>query len=79
MLHMTKVKSFLRAVWSFARWGDISIIEHDRRQVICHACDAMRVVKTGIFCRACHCQPTAISDLRTKWRMRDLKCPKGQW
>lgn len=76
---MLRVISFLRAVWSFVRWGDVSLVTHDRRQVICLRCDRLQVTKTGIFCRACGCAPWVISDLRTKWRMRDLKCPLEKW
>lgn len=76
---LTKVISFLRAVYSFVRHGDIPLIEHDRRQVICLRCDYLRVGKTGVFCHACGCRPSPISDLRTKWRMRILRCPLGKW
>jgi len=74
-----KVESFLRALWSFARHGDALLVEHDRRQAICLGCEHLRLMSNGVFCNACECPPWAVSDLRTKWRMRDLKCPKDKW
>jgi hypothetical protein len=74
-----KVKSFALAVWSFIRYGDAPLAEHDRRQTICMACEHLRPMASGVFCKACDCPPWAISDLRTKWRMRDVKCPLGKW
>lgn len=79
MLSLKKARSFLRAVWSFIRWGDVPLITHDRRQLICLRCEHIRPTKTGVFCWKCGCPPWAISDLRTKWRMRDIKCPLGKW
>lgn len=79
MLYLTRAKSFLLAVWSFVRWGDVPLIEHDRRQKICLGCDRLEVTKTGVFCQECRCLHWAISDLRTKWRMRNLKCPLDKW
>lgn len=74
-----KVKSFLRAVWSFVRYGDAPLIEHDRRQKICLGCDRLDVTETGVFCQECRCLHWPVSDLRTKWRMRDLRCPLDKW
>jgi hypothetical protein len=74
-----KIWSLLRAIWSFYRWGDVPIVKYDQRQLVCLRCEYVQVVKHGIFCRACGCPPSALSDMRTKWRMRDLKCPLGKW
>jgi len=74
-----KTRSFVRAVLSFLRHGDIPLIEHDRRQEICLNCDRLAPTWTGVFCSACGCPPSPISDLRTKWRMRKLRCPLGKW
>lgn len=79
MLFLRKAWSFLRAVWSFVRWGDVPLIEHDRRQAICLGCDRLDVTATGVFCKECRCPHWPVSDQRTKWRMRDLKCPLGKW
>jgi hypothetical protein len=74
-----KIESFLLAVWSFVRWGDAPLLEHDRRQAICLKCKRLHVTPTGVFCLECRCPHSAISDLRTKWRMRDLRCPLNKW
>lgn len=74
-----ELKSFARAVWSFIRWGDAPLDLHDKRVVICHRCPEMRVARAGVFCAACKCPRWAGSDLRTKWRMRDIKCPLNKW
>lgn len=74
-----KARSFLRAVWSFIRYGDVPLDLHDKRSAICHRCDHMRVTPGGIFCRVCECPHWFVSDLRTKWRMRDVKCPLNKW
>ena len=79
MLLVAKARTFLRAVWSFARWGDAPLIEHDERQKECLKCEHLEVTATGVFCGKCGCAKWAISDLRTKWRMRDLKCPIDKW
>jgi hypothetical protein len=76
---LKKAKSFLRAVWSFARWGDVALAEHDRREAICLDCEHLDVALTGVFCLECRCPHWPISDLRTKWRMRNLKCPLNKW
>ena len=79
MLYLKKVWSFLRAVWSFFRWGDVPLIEHDRRQAICCCCERIDVKPAGVFCLECECPRWPISDLRTKWRMLDIKCPLEKW
>ncbi|MCI0391668.1 MAG: hypothetical protein MOB07_23230 [Acidobacteria bacterium] len=76
---LLKAKRLLRAVWSFVRWGDAPMIEHDRRMTICTDCDNLVYTPNGIFCGACDCPYSPVSDLRTKCRMRDVKCPVGKW
>lgn len=79
MLWIKKALSFLRAVYSFIRYGDVPLLEHDRRQQICMGCEWLDVVASGVFCQACDCPNWTVSDMRTKWRMRELKCPLGKW
>jgi hypothetical protein len=79
MLYLKKAWSLLRAVSSFVRWGDVPLVEHDRRQKICLGCNRLDVTETGVFCLECRCPHWPGSDLRTKWRMRDLRCPLGKW
>lgn len=79
MLFLKRITSFLRAVWSFVIHGDERLIVYEDRQRICLNCDQLSVWETGVFCKACNCPRWALSDLRTKWRMRDLKCPQGKW
>jgi hypothetical protein len=79
MLRVAKARSFLCAVWSFFWYGDAPLVDHDRRQAICLRCEHLEVTATGVFCKACGCPHWAVSDLRTKWRMRDIKCPLDKW
>jgi hypothetical protein len=74
-----KALSFLRAIWSFVRWGDVPLARHDRRQAICLGCEHLEPTANGVFCQECRCPHWAVSDLRTKWRMSDLRCPLGKW
>jgi len=79
-----KARSFARAIWSFIRYGDISIKEHDRRMLICNDCEHVIYAPitqspTNQFCGACECPRSPLSDLRTKCRMRDAKCPIDKW
>lgn len=74
-----KFADFLAALWSFIRYGDVPLQEHDRRQRICLECPKVQVTQAGLFCLACKCPRWVISDLRTKWRMRVLKCPLEKW
>lgn len=74
-----KVSSLARALWSFARWGDVPLIRYETRRVTCEQCPQLRITSTGYFCGACACPQWAGSDLRSKWRMADLKCPQGRW
>lgn len=79
MLYLTQLWSFLRAVWSFLRWGDAPLALVLEREKVCMACPEMDVTETNEFCKACDCPRWAISDLRTKRRMRDIKCPLDKW
>jgi hypothetical protein len=79
MLFLKKIKSFLAAVWSFVRWGDVPLWQATEREEACLACPALELTATGMFCKECRCPHWAISDMRTKWRMRDLKCPLNKW
>jgi hypothetical protein len=74
-----RAASFFWAVWSFIKYGDAPIKEHDRRQRICLGCERLDVTATGVFCQECRCPHWPMSDLRTKWRMRDLRCPLNKW
>jgi hypothetical protein len=79
MVLLKKAVNFLRAVWSFVRRGDAPLALHDRRQTICLCCEHLRPTKAGVFCIQCRCPHWPVSDLRTKWRMRDVKCPLNKW
>jgi len=76
---LLKVRSFLRAIWSFWRLGDVPIEQYKQRQAACITCPYLETTRTGRFCRKCGCPRSALSDLRTKWRMTDIKCPIGRW
>jgi hypothetical protein len=76
---LVKAKSLLLAIWSFLRWGDAPIAEHDQRATTCYLCEQLIITPQGIFCSACNCPRWPLSDLRTKWRLRDLRCPRNKW
>jgi len=76
---LAKAKSFLRAAWSFIRYGDVPLWEYTQREEACLKCPELDTTETSEFCKACGCPRWAISDLRTKRRMRDIKCPLGKW
>jgi hypothetical protein len=79
MLSLKKAKSFLRAVWSFVRYGDAPLRQYTEREEICLKCPEFDMTETNEFCKARDCPRWAISDLRTKRRMRDLRCPLNKW
>lgn len=79
LLRLKQLRSLALAVWSFIRWGDVALVEHSRRAAICQRCPFMVVSKTGRFCSQCDCPPSSLSDLRTKWRMLDIRCPIDKW
>lgn len=74
-----KLHSFFVAIYSFLRHGDAPLYIATERELICGTCPEQRTATTGLFCNACGCPPSPISDLRTKWRMLDLKCPLDKW
>jgi hypothetical protein len=80
-----KAQSFRRAIWSFIRWGDVSIREYDRRMLTCMACEFVVYkpkppeIPTGMFCGVCGCPESPVSDRRSTARMRDAACPKYKW
>jgi len=76
---LKKAKSFILAILSFIRWGDAPLDLYDKRRAVCARCPHMRATPQGLFCRACECPRWPISDLRTKWRLRDLRCPLHKW
>lgn len=76
---LKKAKSLVLAIWSFLRWGDVTVSEYQKRQTVCHDCARFLVSQRGMFCDACGCLPSPVSDLRTKWRLPDLKCPLDKW
>lgn len=79
MLQLTRLKSFVRALWSFLRTGDAPLAEATRREQICNDCPEVVTTATGLFCGACGCAQWAVSDLRTKWRLPVIACPQGKW
>jgi hypothetical protein len=79
MLQIRKLKSFVRAVWSLCKLGDSPLPVYNVRTQTCWECPSMKASPTGYFCRACECPEWFLSDLRTKWRIRDLSCPLGKW
>src|SRR5215475_886156 len=79
MLYLKRVISLLRAIFSLIIDGDERLIVYEDRQKICWQCDELRIRETGVFCWACKCPPWPVSDLRTKWRLRSLKCPLNRW
>jgi hypothetical protein len=74
-----KIKSLARAIRSFAKYGDVALNVHDHRMMICMDCPYRRFTANGIFCGACGCLPSPLSDLRTKCRLPDADCPEGNW
>lgn len=76
---LLKVRSFLRAFWSLFREGDASMGVYNEREAQCYDCDRMVVTDAGMFCGACGCAPSPVSDLRTKWRLPNLRCPLNKW
>lgn len=79
MLQLSQVKSLVRAIWSLIRWGDVTVSEYLKRQTICFDCPRLLISERGYFCDACGCPKSPVSDLRTKQRLPDLKCPLGKW
>jgi len=76
---MARILSLIRAVWSVVRYGDVPFRIYAERQSACVLCSHFERSLYGCYCGACDCPRNYVSDLRTKWRMPDLKCPKGKW
>jgi hypothetical protein len=81
-----KARSFLRAVWSFLALGDAPLMTYLERIETCTGnfgqfakCEQLQATDTGLFCGACGCPRSPLSDVRTKARMIDLKCPLDKW
>lgn len=74
-----KARSFLRAVWSLARYGEVTLKTYTLRKAECLDCDRHIETERGIYCGECGCPQWFVSDLRSKWRMRDLRCPLKKW
>lgn len=75
----TKARSFWRAIYSLARYGDVTLRTHTLRKAECFACKHVVARGRGIYCGKCSCPEWFMSDLRTKWRMLDVKCPLNKW
>lgn len=76
---MLRIIKFIRVLWSFFVYGDVKLNVYNARLTRCGGCPQIRVTKRGLFCDACGCPETSLSDLRTKARMRLSACPKEQW
>jgi len=76
---MRKLYTFLRAIYSLFRHGEVTIRTHELRKAECFDCLAIITKERGIYCGACGCPQWFMSDLRTKWRMLAAKCPLDKW
>jgi hypothetical protein len=76
---LKKVKSLTRALWSLLRHGTVQAITYRIRAIECFGCDERVEKKKRLYCAACGCPEWWLSDLRRKWRMRELKCPLDKW
>jgi hypothetical protein len=83
---LLKARSFVRALWSFLTLGDAPLATYLERIETCTGsfgqfakCEQLTATDTGLFCSACGCSPSPLSDVRTKARMIDLKCPMDKW
>ena len=74
-----KLITLSRALLSIFRYGDAPLKTYRRRQDACGPCEQYKTTLTGLFCGACGCPRSPVSDLRTKWRLLDLECPLGKW
>jgi hypothetical protein len=70
-----KVRSFLRALWSLFWLGEVTLQTYQWRKAECLDCSEHVETERGAYCQACECPQWFMSDLRTKWRLLDLKCP----
>jgi hypothetical protein len=74
-----KVRSFFRAIWSLIRHGEVTVQTYALRRAECVECLLFVERKRGIYCGACGCPEWYLSDLRSKWRMPQVKCPLNKW
>jgi hypothetical protein len=74
-----QLRSLTKAIVSFLREGDVALVLHDEREIECRMCEDLDRTDFGLFCGACQCPQTPVSDLRTKWRMPNAACPKMKW
>jgi hypothetical protein len=72
------IRSFLRALWAM-RSGDAKLTVYQGRLRVCYACSEVRIRERGVYCGACGCPEWALSDLRTKARIRSISCPLEKW
>jgi len=57
----------------------VTLRTHQLRKAECFDCDRIVTKERGIYCGACGCPQNYLSDLRTKWRIQDVKCPLNKW
>jgi hypothetical protein len=74
-----RLKSFWRAVISFARNGDAPLAVAYKREAICLNCPELVKTRTNLFCGACGCPRWVLGDVRSKARMPGASCPLGKW
>lgn len=79
MLLLKKANSLRAALWSLIRYGTVDAALYRRRALECFFCESRIEKKRRMYCGACNCPQWWLSDLRKKWRMRDLKCPLNKW
>lgn len=79
MLFLRKANSFALALWSWLRHGTVQAGAYRLRALECFGCEARIERGRRMYCGACGCPQWWLSDLRNKWRMRELKCPLGKW
>jgi hypothetical protein len=76
---MRKVYTFYRAIYSLIRYGDVTLRTYTQRRAECFECERIIAKERNLYCGACECPQWFMSDLRTKWRMLDVKCPLEKW
>jgi hypothetical protein len=57
----------------------LTLRTYQLRKAECLDCPEHIEKERGIYCLACRCPQWPMSDLRTKWRMLDIKCPLNKW
>jgi hypothetical protein len=75
----TKAHSFYRAIYSLAHHGDVTLRTYTLRKRECYECEHIIARQRNLYCGKCGCPEWFISDLRTKWRMLDIRCPLNKW